>query len=150
MRSLHTFVHNFHRPDAAILLVRIAVGVVFIVHGWQKLALLDDMVTFFGLIGLAPFWVYVVSFIEIVAGLAVLLGIFTRYGAALLAAVALVALLKVHYANGFFIGNGGYEFVLVLFLASVALFLSGSGGYSAMHRVRLKCGDMLCGTCEVK
>ena len=150
MRSLHTFVHTFHRPDAAILLVRIAVGIVFLVHGWQKLSAIDPVIQFFGMIGLAPFWAYVVATVEVVGGLAVLLGVFTRYGAALLAAVSLVALFKVHLANGFFIGNGGYEFVLVLFLASTALFLSGSGGYSAMHRARLKCGDMLCGTCEVK
>lgn len=150
MRSLHTFVHNFHRPDAAILLVRIAVGVVFLVHGWQKLSILDKTVEYFAMIGLAPFWAYVVILVEILGGLAVILGVYTRYAAALLAAIALVAIFKVHYQNGFFIAKAGYEFMFVLFLSSTALFLSGSGAYSAMHRARLKCGDLLCGTCEVK
>ncbi len=150
MRSLHTFIHTFHHPDAGILFMRIAVGSIFLVHGIQKLQNLDQVVGFFAMLGLGAFWAYLVAVVETLGGLALLLGAFTRYAAVLLAAVSLVAFLKVHWENGFLVGNGGYEFVLVLFLSAIALFLSGSGRYSVMHRVRLKCGDLHCTTCEVK
>lgn len=150
MRSFHTFIHNLHSPDAALLLIRIAVGVIFLVHGWQKFSAMDEVIRSLAGIGLAAFWAYLLASIEVVGGIAVLLGAFTRYAAGALTAVALIILFKVHYVNGFFIANGGYEFALVLALASAALLLSGGGRFSAMHRAHLKCGDMLCNTCEVK
>jgi putative oxidoreductase len=64
--------------------------------------------------------------VEFVGGLALLLGLFTRWAAIPLAIDMLVAMLTVHLKAGFFLPNG-YKFVLTLLAANVALALLGSG-----------------------
>jgi putative oxidoreductase len=63
---------------------------------------------------------------EFLGGLALVLGLFTRWAAILLAFVMLVAVLVVHLQAGFFLPDG-YEFALTLLGANVALALLGSG-----------------------
>lgn len=130
MHQVHTFVHRFHNPDLALLLVRLAVGVVFLYHGWMKLGSMEGTIGFFGTLGFAPWLAYLVAWVETVGGLALIAGFLTRYAGLLLALVALVALVKVHLPNGFLIAGGGYEFILVLLAGSLALFFSGAGRYS--------------------
>jgi putative oxidoreductase len=71
----------------------------------------------------------IVTAVEALGGLALILGLFTRWAAIPLALTMLVALFMVHLPNGFFVtgGGNGYEFVLTLAAASVTLFLTGSG-----------------------
>ncbi len=42
----------------------------------------------------------------------------------------LVAIFSVHFANGLFMSNNGYEFALALFAISVALMIQGGGKLS--------------------
>jgi putative oxidoreductase len=44
--------------------------------------------------------------------------------------IAAVAFVTVHMANGFSVGQGGYEFIMLIFAAAFALFVSGAGKYS--------------------
>ena len=68
----------------------------------------------------------VVTLVEFVGGLALVLGLYAQYAAALLAIDMLVAILTVHLWGGFFLPNG-IEFALSLFAANTALLLLGSG-----------------------
>ena len=113
--------------------LRAVVGVVFVVHGTQKLF-------GFGLAGTAGFLgslgiplptvaAAVVIAVELLGGLALLLGAGTRIVAAALAADMLVAMLTVHAQGGFFV-PGGIEFVLTLFGACLALAGLGAGPWS--------------------
>ena len=65
--------------------------------------------------------------VEVVGGLALILGLGTRWVAIPLAIDVLVALFTVHLPAGFFVSDGGYEFVLLLLAANVTFMLSGSG-----------------------
>ncbi|MEK6809465.1 MAG: DoxX family protein [Nanoarchaeota archaeon] len=118
------------------LFLRLGVGVIFLVHGVGKLlnigptALgISGTANFFVSLGIpaAIFFAVVVALVETFGGVALLLGIFTRYAALLLALDMLTALLVFHLPKGFSILNGGYEFVLLLLLANISLLLSGAG-----------------------
>lgn len=123
--------------DWGLLVLRIAVGAVFAVHGAQKLFLfgIDGTSGFLGSLGvpLPQIAAIVVILVELAGGLALLLGLGTRYVAALLAVDMVVALVTVHLANGFFVDGGGVEFVLVL-LASALFFALNGGGRLAVDR----------------
>jgi putative oxidoreductase len=113
-----------------ITLLRVTVGVVFLVHGSQKLFVMGvpGVAAFFGELGIpAPLLAAgVVSAVEFLAGLALILGLGTRWVAIPLACIMVVAIVTVHGSQGFFLPRG-YEFVMTLLAANVALALLGSG-----------------------
>ncbi len=118
--------------DWGLLVLRVVTGVVFFMHGWDKLtgdAGVDGTGQFFGQLGIpaADLAAYVVVALEIVGGIALVLGLFTRPVGLLFAVEMLVALFQVHRPNGFFVQNGGYELVLLLGGAGLALALTGAG-----------------------
>ena len=123
---------NFEKmtnQDLGLLLVRIALALVFIIHGYGKLTGLAGVETFFGNLGIPAFFVYVVTFVEFFGGFAMLLGIFTRIFGFLLAINMFFAIYLVKFSQGF---SGGYELELTLLLASLAIALAGPGKYSIM------------------
>ncbi|MWV60702.1 DoxX family protein [Rathayibacter sp. VKM Ac-2754] len=117
-----------------LLVLRVALGAVFLAHGWQKVAVdgLAATTEGFGAMGIpfAAVLAPVAAFTELLAGAAVIVGLLTRIAAAGLAITALVALVVVHLPNGFFAATGGIEFVLVLAAGSAALALTGAGRLS--------------------
>src|SRR3990167_6939903 len=101
MKSIHTMIHRLHNSDLWILFVRIALGVVFINAGWLKLGAMDMVIAGFGAVGIPAVLAYVVAYAELLSGLVLILGIFVRYAGIVLATIMLVAIVKVHFVNGF-------------------------------------------------
>ena len=129
-----------YNPAWALTVLRIVTGIVFLMHGWQKLAMMGiaGFAGFLGQLGIpgAELAAVVVTAIEVIGGLALILGIATRWVAIPLAFDMLVALVTVHLAAGFFVSEGGYELVLLLLAASVALILGRSGTLALENVVR--------------
>ncbi|MEO3803371.1 DoxX family protein [Nonomuraea sp. B1E8] len=121
-----------------LLLARVAVGVIFIVHGYQKFATMGIAGTtkFFESVGipLAGVAAPAVATLEVVGGLALVAGAALPIVGSLLALTMVGAIVFVHGANGFAAGEGGYEFVLALAAASLAIGFSGGGAF-ALDRV---------------
>lgn len=117
------------------LALRIPVGIIFFAHGAQKLFGwfggygLDGTGQFFASIGLEPGYLMALlaGSAEFFGGLALVLGALVRPASAVLAFTMLVAIFSVHFSNGLFMSNNGYEFGLALLAASVSLLFSGAG-----------------------
>lgn len=119
---------------AGLALLRVVLAVVMIAHGAQKVFTytLDGTAASFADMGvpLASVAGPALAIFELVGGIVLLVGLGTRVLAALNAAAMLGALAIVHAEAGFYSSEGGYEYVLVLALASVALVLTGPGAWS--------------------
>lgn len=118
---------------AGALVLRVAVGLIFAMHGWQKLqGGVDGTAGFLASLGFPIAEVFAVLLIaaELLGGIALILGLFTHWVAKILAVVAIVALATVHASKGFFMATGGYEFILLILAASVALIFLGPGMWS--------------------
>lgn len=116
--------------DTLALLARISVAAVFIYHGYAKVMDIETYISMFAGMGISALLTYVVAYAELLGGIAILLGVLTRYAAALHAIIMIVAIYLVHFKNGFNNMNGGYEFQLTLLLVSIGLVLAGAGAYS--------------------
>lgn len=119
----------------ATLALRIPIGIIFMAHGAQKLFGwfgghgLEGTGQWMESIGLAPGFIMALfaGSAEFFGGLFILLGLLTRPAAFALSITMLVAIFSVHFANGLFMSNNGYEFGLALFAASLSLVFSGAG-----------------------
>ena len=119
------------RP-VGLLVLRIALGITFLYHGYPKLAHLRgeaQMQGFFVEHGLPGYFVYVAGVIETFGGGLLLLGLFTRGAALLLAIEMSVAIWKVHSLHGY-LAVHDYEFPLALATACFALATVGAGTIS--------------------
>ena len=125
---------NFsRRVDTGLLILRIAIGIVFLVHGGQKLFVFGfaGVSGAFGQMGIPMPGVTgpLAAIVEFLAGGALVIGLLTRLAAFGLAIDMLGAILLVHLKGGFFMPNG-YEFAMTLFAANVAIAIAGAGYYS--------------------
>lgn len=120
------------RTDIALLVVRVVVGLAFLLHGIDKLGNLSGTEQGFDGMGIpaAGLMAPLVAVLETVGGIALIVGALAPLFAIGLAINMLVAALVVHVENGFFAADGGYELVLVLGAASVAIAIAGAGRYS--------------------
>ena len=134
---MHAFAAALDRArPLAPLVLRIGLGVIFAVHGYDKLfnAGISGVEGFFESEGVplpgiaAP----VVAVTEITAGIALLLGVGTRVAALALAAVIVGAIVFVKLPMGLL---GGYELDIGLLVGLVALALTGPGALSLDHAI---------------
>lgn len=123
--------------NISLLLIRITVGVILFLHGLQKV---------FGLFGgsglqkwntylkssfkLPEFIGYTSAFTEMIFGLFLIVGLFTRVSSIIMIIFMLFATFMVHWKNGFFITKNGYEYCLLITVCLLVLSIMGGGEYS--------------------
>lgn len=128
---------NCNCSDWGLLVIRLALAAGFIAHGFQKFAALDKTVGFFEGAGLPAVLAYLVSAIELLGGIAMLLGVFTEIAGILIALVMLGAIILVKFKMGFL---GGFELDLAYLAMAAAIALSGPGKYSIVCLFKKKEG----------
>ena len=116
-----------------LVVLRVVLGLIFLSHGYPKLAHAGaGMQGFFVQHGLPGYFVYVSGVLEVFGGALLVLGLFTRVTALLLAIEMGVAIWKVHSVGGY-LAVHNYEFPLAMLAGSLALATVGAGLLSLDH-----------------
>lgn len=116
------------RFEWSALILRLVAGITFVIHGIAKFQMgLDNVAGFFGSLGLPAFIAYLVAFLEVVGGFALILGLGTRIFAGALAVIMVGAITKAKLATGFMGGESGAGYELELALLAILLSLAVSG-----------------------
>ncbi|WP_322903171.1 DoxX family protein [Paenibacillus campi] len=114
-------------------IMRVVLGILFLAHGISKFQMgLAGVSDWFQSVGIPGFLAYVVSPIELVGGILLIIGLFTRYVSVLLIIVLLGAIFTVKLSAGL-MGNGqmaGYELDLAFILVALYLAVSNNTGFS--------------------
>ncbi|GBU10104.1 quinol oxidase [Gammaproteobacteria bacterium] len=126
------------RAGYGIMLSRIAIGIIFVAHGSQKLFGafggdgLSETAMFLESLGISSsfFMAILVGSTEFFGGLALIIGLLVRPAALALVIAMLVAIFSVHINNGLFLSNNGYEYALALLAVSLMILIEGAGRWS--------------------
>lgn len=119
--------------EVSTLILRLVLGISFFVHGLVKFqGGMENTVGWFDSIGLPGFLAYGVALVEVVGGIALILGLFTRIVSFIFVLLMVGAVIKVKLAAGF-LGNGqsaGYELDLAFMAMAVSIAITGSKAYA--------------------
>lgn len=122
------------------LLLRVSNGALFLAHAALKIFVftLAGTAKFFESIGVPGPVAYLTILAEVVGGLALIFGVFTRQVSLALTVVLLGAIVTVHFPNGFFFNapNGGWEYPAFWIVTLVVQALIGDGAYAARPSLR--------------
>jgi putative oxidoreductase len=126
------------QADLAALLLRVAMGVLFVLHAWMKISVFTPAGTaqYFASIGLPGVLAYLTIAAELLGGLALIAGVFTRWVSLALVPVMVGAAFFGHGSAGFFFSNagGGWEYPAFWTVALLVQALLGDGAYSLTNR----------------
>jgi putative oxidoreductase len=127
---------NIMKPnttDYAALILRLALGTMFLTHGLLKFFVftMPGTAGFFASVGFPGWTAYIVVPAEVLAGLALIAGFQTRW-VALAGVPILLGSLAVHAGNGWVFSNpnGGWEYPLFLVVTALAVALLGGGRFA--------------------
>lgn len=135
----------FYDSSVGVFIIRLVVGFIFITEGWSKFQNLSGTSHFMVHLGLPAWMALFIAMVELVGGVALILGIFTR----IFGVVFGIEMLFVIFLTGWSRGIGSHNLELVLAAASFGIAFIGSGKYALFPMECKKCGGMFCQTCEV-
>lgn len=125
--------------DLASLALRVALGVMFLAHGFTKLLVFTPTGTaaYFESLGFPGVVGYATILFEIGGGLLLLLGIWVR-AISFLTVIQMIVITFIHSGNGWSFGNsgGGWEYPAFMALTALALALLGSGRFTVLHIIK--------------
>lgn len=118
--------------DVALTVLRVVVGVIFIVHGAMKLTDIAGTASGFESMGIPipTVAVYLAILGEFFGGIGLALGLLTPLAALGPLCVMIFAIAYVHVGHGLLASNNGWEYPLILLLVSLVFVVKGGGPYS--------------------
>jgi putative oxidoreductase len=133
---MRRWIYNRYFPVWAPFFLRLALGTVFMAHGWVKLHGPLGTPEGFNIADWGwprpEMWAWAVATVEFFGGLLVICGLLTRFAAAAIASVMAAAIYNVKLQEGFI---GGFEFEFTLLMVAVALVFSGGGRFSIDYEI---------------
>ncbi len=140
-------IYNLRGINIAALLLRVILGITMIAHGYNHIwggGKIEGTAGWFESMGLKPgiLHAWLASLTELGAGVMLILGLLNPLAAAGVVGVMMVAFITNHFKNGFFIfrPGEGYEYVLNLMVAALALGALGPGAWSADKYLKIHLG----------
>jgi putative oxidoreductase len=131
--------NSIDKANIAALLLRVSMGILFLAHAGLKIFIFTPAGTagFFESLGFPGPLAYLVIAAELLGGLALIAGVWTRWISIGLIPILLGSIYAPHGAAGFFFSNpnGGWEFPAFWTVALASLALLGNGAY-ALQKVR--------------
>jgi putative oxidoreductase len=133
----------FTRDDSVIAILRLVLGVIFIVHGSQKMIGtfggpgFNESITMFEMMGIHRILGLLAICAEFIGGIALIVGFLGRIAALGIMTNMVVAIAMVHRQFGFFMnwtgmqGGEGFEYHLLVLAIGAAVLVRGSGAFSA-------------------
>jgi putative oxidoreductase len=116
------------KNEIGALILRVTLGVIFLSHGFVKFqGGIENVAGWFESIGLPGFMAYGVAIIEVIGGIALILGLGTKVVSLLFSLILLGAIVKVKFAAGFL---DGYAYDLILLAIAIHLTMNGSKLFS--------------------
>jgi len=165
---MHKHLSKFCNSETAIAIFRIVLGVIFFTHGLSKFLDTAGGIVFFNQLGLNQYLFYIMAGIELVGGLALLSGVFTRYAGLTLSLLTFVFALYAKVPPIFAqltnippsitIPEPIFKFIvlilntevdIVLTISAMLLFFIGAGKWSMASFCKCKChpGESKCNVC---
>jgi len=121
---------TINQPDLSALLLRVSLGVILLAHGALKVFVfgVEGTVGYFASLGLPAVIAYLTIFAEVVGGIALVFGVYSRL-TALLSLPILIGASWVHIGNGWVFSNqgGGWEFPVLLVVLAAIVAIQGTG-----------------------
>lgn len=139
--------HPKSKAAWAPVVIRLILGIVFMIHGSQKLFGAFEGPGMAGTVGMmdhlgvhpALFWAWVVALSEFLGGLGVFVGFLTGLASLAIVVDMIVAVALIHGHNGFF-NPKGFEYNLALIAMGISLIISGPGKLSIDRLIRWSVG----------
>ncbi|MET0928390.1 MAG: DoxX family protein [Aeromicrobium sp.] len=124
--------------DLGLLVLRLALGPMLVVHGWNKVfgaGGLTGTEGWFASLGLRPAWLHarLAPANEIGAGVLMTLGLLNGLAAMAFVGLMLVATFTDHRGKGYFVFKGGWEYTVLVAMVAVAIAALGPGEWSLDH-----------------
>jgi uncharacterized membrane protein YphA (DoxX/SURF4 family) len=129
---MKSFIHKigkyFYSDSFGIFIIRFVAGFIFVIEGWQKFQNITGTANFMVHLGLPAFMATFIATLELLGGVALVLGIFTR----IFGVIFGIEMLFVVYLTGWSRGLGSHNLELILAAVSFGIALIGSGKYSIL------------------
>ncbi|MFH2138767.1 MAG: DoxX family protein [Candidatus Omnitrophota bacterium] len=128
--------------DAGLLILRVGLGIMFIIHGWPKIlagpeqwAGLGKAMANLGITFAPAFWGFMAAFSEMVGGICLITGFMLKSACVLLSVTMTVAAIF-HFKNGD--GFAGASHAIELGIVFLSFILIGAGKYSLSLKKKKK------------
>jgi len=114
--------------------IRASIGAIFIIHSLKKFdpSWQDWLIS----IGIPPELQLPIALTELIGGIFLIVGAFTRITSSIFAVILLGAIFHIRWENGFFVSKGGWEWDLVMLSVVLAIIAVGPGRVSISHLVK--------------
>lgn len=116
--------------DVALLVARLAVGIIFAAHGSQKIFGAFGGPGLSGIVGMLGPIGYLVAIGEFFGGLGLIVGFLSRFSAASIIVIMIGAIAMVHGKNGFFLDKHGFEYNQALIGLLAPILIAGPGKFA--------------------